>query len=295
VCSSDLGLSSAQTVVTPEARGRVGYEEVIVNGWGAGCSVAIRHFRYPPAAEGTQMDPNWGRLGTVTLEPDKRQPTVNWFMQVKDGSPYYKGWMIAAEDQLSRAGYETQGFYERVRPDPVAPNRDLEPLIKSTASLRVGYTVAYASAPYALSRVYYSPLGNCAFLVFERPGYPPNLFKYQLVRVPVEVRRERAQAHLTNALLLYKNLNDVYGALEEAATAASMDPRLAEARYHHAAMLAVHGRFEDSLKELREAVQLDPNYGKVARKAIEFEDLWKQPRFKQAIEVKPGSMPLNPR
>lgn len=289
---ASLGL--AQDYPQPESRIRYGHEEVAVLGWNDGCSLAIRHFRFPPSVEGAQVDPVWGRLGTVSLDPGKRQPTVKWQLQVKDGFPYFKGYETAAHDQLTRAGYTRAGLMERIRPDPIAPGRGLEPVIRSTASLRVGYSVAYASAPYALSRVHYSPLGMCAFLVFERPGWPPNVHKYQLVRVPLDARLERARAHLLNSVLLYRNHSDTYGALEEAAIAAATDPRNSEGRYRHALMLAVHGRFEETIKELREAVVLDRKWAEAAREAIEFEDLWKQERFKQALQVPAGTLPLDP-
>lgn len=283
-----------QDAIAPEGRLRFGYEEAQVIGWNDACSVAIRHFRYPPSVEGAQVEPNWGRLGTVSLAPDRSRPTTRWALQIKEGLPFSKGYELAAGEQLSRGGYKKPGFVERVRLDPVAEGRDLESVIKTTASLRVGYSVGYASAPYALTRIHYSPLGNCAFLVFQKPGYPPQVYKYQLVRVPIEARRRRAEAHLTNALLLYKKASDTYGALEEAEISSGMDPRLSEARYHHAVMLAVHGRFDDSLKELHEAVVLDGRWAKAAREAIEFEDLWKQARFKQALAVPAGTMPLDP-
>lgn len=286
--------ASAQDNPKPESRARHGHEEVAVLGFNDGCSIAIRHFRFPRSVEGAQVDPVWGRLGTVSLDPEKRQPTVQWQLQVKEGFPYYKGYDAAAQDHLARVGYTHAGFVERIRPDPIATGRGLEPIIRSTASLRVGYAVAYASAPYALSRIHYSPLGTCAFLVFERPGWPPNVHKYQLVRVPLDARQERARAHLLNSLLLYRNHSDTYGALEEAAIAAATDPKTSENRYRHAVMLAVHGRFEEALKELREAVVLDRKWAQAAREAIEFEDLWKQERFKQALEVPAGTMPLDP-
>jgi len=275
-------------------RARFGYEEVALVGWNDGCSIAIRHFRYPPSVEGAQVEPNWGRLGTVSLEPDSIRPTTRWAFQVKEGYPFSKGYVLAGVEQLSRGGYKRTGFVERVRPEPVAEGRDLESIIKTTTSLEVGYTVPYASAPYALSAVHYSPLGTCAFLLFQKPGYPPNLYKYQLVRVPVEVRRRRAQAHLTNALLLYKKASDTYGALDEAEISAAMDPRLSEARYRYALLLSVHGRFDESLKELHEAVLLDGKWAKEAKIAVEFEDLWKQARFKQALVVPAGTLPLDP-
>lgn len=295
VLISLLAFPAAAQPAAADLRARYGYEEVVVLAWNEACSIGIRHYRYPGSVEGAPVDPMWGRLGAVSLDPGETRAKVNWLLQVKPGYAYYKGYQTAAEDQLNRGGYTRNGFVERVRTEPVASGRGLESLIKSTASLEVGYNVAYASAPHALSRVYYSPLGTCAFLVFERPGIPPDLFKYQLVRVPVETRRKRAEAHITNALLLYKKDGDLYGALEEAEIAAGMDPRLAEARYRYAALLSAHGRFEEALKELREAVTLERSYAKTARAAIEFEDLWKQPRFKQAIAVADGTMPLKPR
>src|SRR5438876_10364063 len=107
----------------------------------------------------------------------------------------------------------------------------------STTSLRIGYAITIPPAPYYLSQIEYSPLGTCAFLLFEKPGRPPNVYRYQLVRVPLDARRKRAQAHLNNALLLYRKGDDLDGALEEAQIAAGMDPRLAEARFYHAALL----------------------------------------------------------
>lgn len=287
--------ATARGAMSPEEqRLKYGYEEVVVLGWNEGCSVAIRHFRYPAVVEGSQADPASGRMGTVTLEPDQSRAAVKWALQVKEGSPYTSHYAAATQTSLQRVGYTRPGYVERVRPEPVVPGKGFERL-KSTGSLEVGYALPWASAPYAMSRIHYSPLGTCAFVVFERPGVPPNLFKYQLARVPVEVRRKRAEAHVAHALALYHRQSDLYGALEEAEIAATMDPRLAQARYHYAALLATHGRNEEALKELREAVLLDDRYVKAATEAVEFEELRKQPRFKKALELQAGVMPLRPR
>lgn len=277
--------------MTPEeSRLKYGYEEVVVLGWNAGCSIAIRHFRYPAVAEGSQADPASGRMGTVTLEPDQTRAMAQWALQVKEGSPYTSHYAQATQDNLARAGYSKPGSAERLR-NARAASSEFETL-NSTSSLEVNYTLGWATAPYKMTRVHYSPLGTCAFVVFERPGVPPNLFKYQLARVPLEVRRKRAKKHVAHALALYHRHSDLDGALEETEIAATMDPRLAEARYHYSALLATHGRFDEALKELREAALLDARYVKVATEAVEFEDLRKQPRFKKALELPVGVLPL---
>ena len=265
-------------------RNRYGYEEVAVLGWNDACSVALRHYRYPPFAEGAEPEPVAGRVGAVVLKPDSALPRGVWTLEVKEGTLWDRAQAAAAHDALTRIGFTRQGLRERLRKEPAPPGGPRLATFESTASLRVGYAVPIPSAPYSLSWVDYSPLGNCAFLLYEKQGRPPGVYRYQLVRIPLDVRRERAQAHLKNAELLYRKGEDTYGSLDEAEIAAGMDPRLGEARYRYAMMLALHGRFDEALRELREAVVIDPAYGRQAKEAVEFDDLHGQPRFKKAIE-----------
>ncbi|MBI4422934.1 MAG: hypothetical protein HY554_04375 [Elusimicrobia bacterium] len=272
---------------------RYGYEEFAFLGWSKTCSAAIRHLRYPPSARGA--DPIWSRLGALSLEPDAERAQPRWLLSTgSPGTHWDPSRSEAASQVLAREGYGEPGFLETVRLGPAPALKDLA-AVRTPATLDVAYRVAWPPKPHALSRVYYSALGNCALTVFERPGAPTDAYRYELVRLPVEARRRRAQSHLNAAVLLYRSENDLYGALEEARVAATMDPRLGEARYRHATLLAAHGRFEEALRELTEAVKLDARHGASAKKALEFEDIRKQPRFAEAIKPGRGTLPLDPR
>ena len=271
-------------------KNRFGYEEVSLLGWNDACAVALRHLRYPPSPEGGPIDPEAGRIGAVALAPDSTKAAPTWTLIVKEGTLWDRGQAAAAQDAMARAGFTRSGYRERLYKEPVVGGLGIETLA-STASLRIGYQVSIPTAPYSLVQIDYSPLGTCAFLLYEKPGHPPNLYRYQLARVPLDARRKRAQAHLNNGLLLYRKGNDIFGALAEVEIAAAMDPRLGDARYHHAALLAVHGRFEEALAELREAVLLDEKYARMAKEAVEFDDL-KGPRLEEVLKPPKGLIPI---
>lgn len=267
----------ASAVVMPS------HEELRFIGWNDGCSVAIEQYRFPALGEGLLAEPSYGRIGTVSLDAEQTRPSVAWVLEQGGKLLWNKTQARATSDQLARAGYSKAGYREAIRPEPAAKRPGLDWNLRSTATFEIGYDPGWAPPEFALSRVYYSPLATCAFMVFERRGSDRDAFRYQLVRTTPPVRRQRSQWHLTNGILLYTQESDMYGGLDETRTAAEMDPRLAEARFQYARLLAAHGRFDEAIAELKEAVILDRSYSDMARKAVEFDDVRGWKRFKEAL------------
>jgi len=277
---STVGTSAASI----QTGGRPAREEFELLGFGSACSAAFRYYRYPATGEGLEDNPSWGRIGIVTLAPDSTRETVQWVFEQAGGLNFDKDLAAVASENLVRSGWSRKAYRETVRPDPTADRPGLDEMIRSTTSFELGYAVPdWPSRPMRLSQVHYSPLSTCALAVFELDGAATEAFRWKLVRLPADARRARAQAHVVNAQLLYSDYGDIYGALEETATAAAMDPRFAEGRYKHAILLGAHGRFEDALKELEAALALDRRYARMAKEAIEFQDVRKQSRFKDLV------------
>lgn len=277
---SSVGASAASV----QTGGRPAREEFELLGFGDACSAAFRYYRYPATGEGLEDNPVWGRVGIVTLAPDATRETVQWVFEQAGGLNFDKAMAAVAAENVGRSGWTRKGWTETVRPEPAANRPGLDELIRSTVSFDLGYAVHdWPAPPFRLSRVVYSPLSTCALAVFERDRAPTDAFRWKLVRLPADARRARAQAHVVNAQLLYADYGDIYLALEEAATAAAMDPRFSEGRYKHAVLLAAHGRFDEALKELEASIALDRRYARMAKDAIEFQDVRRQGRFKELI------------
>lgn len=281
------GLASAQDgrVVDTGRATRAGYDEFRFVGFNKACSAAIEYFSYPATGKGLQGVPEAWKIGTITLEPGSKREIESW----RYAGVIQEAWRRAEADMalesLAREDYGRPGFPETVRAAPPAKHPDLGKILPNPRILRSGYRVRWPKAPWRLAGVRYHPLGNCALVLFRDEARPRESWSWKLVRLlDPGVRRERARAHLTNGLLLYE-ASDIYGALEETAIAAAMDPGYAAARYHHAVLLAAHGKFDLALVELEAAVGADSDFKAKARTAVEFERLRGRPGFRKLTDT----------
>jgi tetratricopeptide (TPR) repeat protein len=262
-----------------------GREELAVIGWNAACSVAVTHLAYPRLGE-----PIGAQIGTLSIAPGEEQAKTRWTIEWSGANSWLAGPARQAIQDLIAAGYDHRGFTEEIRPEPVAPGRDLEAVLVSTASLQARQAQGWPDEDWRLARIHFNRLGTCALVVFDKEG---PFFRYVLARIyNPQARAVRARAHLTNGLMLFGQ-SDLEGALAETRIAAAMHPEGAANRYHHAAMLCLSGYLQEAIAELSEAVKLKPEYRKKALKDIDFEAVAKQPRFRALMKgttAAPSSM-----
>ncbi|MDE2293764.1 MAG: hypothetical protein KGL53_16915 [Elusimicrobia bacterium] len=272
------------TVVEVGTATRTGYEEFSVLGWGQGCSVALEYLRYPPQGQGLSGIPDAFRVGTLTLAPDADAAKERW---VYDGSSggFSRRTLRAAEARLrGPERYERPGTVERNRWAPVADQPGLAALLTSTEAFHTDPPLTGLDPRFRFKDVYYSPLLSCALFVFKDPDSPHDGTRWRLARLSDPgVRRKRARAHVSNALLYYRNRADLYSAEAELAVASDMDPRYALARYYHAVLLTAYGRFDEALASLKVAVQQDGIWARQAREAPEFDPLRGDERFQAVL------------
>jgi tetratricopeptide (TPR) repeat protein len=197
--------------------------------------------------------------------------------------------MDAAAARLRDQGrHDRRGTYERLRHGRVADQPGLEALLTSTAVFQSDPPLGGFPARFKFSTVYYSPLISCALFDFVDPASPRDGHRLALARLPEPgVRRSRARAHVSNALLFYRNEGDLTSAEAELAVASTMDPQYALARYNHALLLSLHGRFNEALESLKAAVSRDGAYAVEARKAPELEALKDDPRLAALLASAP--------
>jgi len=270
---------------------KAGTDEFVIIGWNQGCSIALGYKSYPRLGKGMVGIPDEWRVGTVSLPPDSDTE-----VRTSSYDPSKGYWDPSRWDhtvgKLKDARYDQPGYPEEIRAAEVTERPDIAASILSTGSLKVSQVVDWPDARFRFARVIYNPLGSCALLVYRDEKRPQQSYDFKLVRLSdVSVRRDRAKAHAVNGLLLYKNQSDIYAALEELAIAEAMAPRYSLALYYHAQLLALHGDFEESLKRLRKVFSEEPSYRKKAKKAIEFEAMRKDPRFKALVKGRPEPRP----
>ncbi|MFH1724413.1 MAG: tetratricopeptide repeat protein [Elusimicrobiota bacterium] len=275
----------ATLIVEQGTRTVAGYDEFLFLGWNDACSVAIQYFGYPPAGQGLQGIPDRWRIGSFTIPPDDVDEEIYWAYRWKEGRHWDRTASEKATEKLLREGYTVSGRVETIRDAPTADQPGLDEILHSTATFEIAYRMTWPPSQYRLTHVHYSPLGTCVFFVFRDLTAPRDGYRTKLARIHNPgVRRKRARAHATNGLLLYKQGVDLYAAEEELAIAVATDPDYPLGRYYHAMLLALHGRFEESLEDLKEAVARDPRYAKKAEEAVEFESLYRDQRFKAIVE-----------
>ncbi len=258
-------------------------EEFSFLGWGQACSAAVRHIQLPARGEGLGEPKEW-RLGSLSIPPDSSKIKEDWSMDSSQNRFWDPSLARNTAAKLSRK-HPQRGYTEIVRDAPLGPSPELAGLILTTAPFQTPPT-RWPASPFALRRVHYHPLGNCALLVFHEAGAGRKArFKWNLVRVlNPGVRKQRAHAHATNGILLYTKSSELDGAMEELAIAARMDPYYPPARYYHALLLAAQGRLDEALPELKTAVKLDAKLAEEAKDSAEFELLRDDPRFLAIVD-----------
>ncbi|TBR22559.1 tetratricopeptide repeat protein [bacterium] len=287
--AAPAGAQGRNTYIAVGTATRSGYEELSVVGWGEGCSVAVKYLRYSPEGQGLRGVPDAFRIGTITLAPDAAEQSVRWTLSSEGGRGWSAEDMAAAAARLRDEGrHDRSGTLERLRAGRVADQPGLEALLTSTAVFQSDPPLGGFPERYRFSGVHYSPLVSCGLFDFVDPRSPRDGHRLVLARLPEPgVRRSRARAHVSNALLFYRNEGDLTSAEAELAVASAMDPQYALARYNHALLLSLHGRFNEALESLKAAVKRDGEYAVQARKAPELEALKDDPRLAAVLAAAP--------
>lgn len=259
-------------------------EELSVIGWDTACSVAVTHLAFPRLGDAIVAEPIGTQIGTLTIPPGGQKAAPDWKADWGGANSWSAGTAQKAVSELVAAGYDHRGFPEEIRPDRIAPQRDLEEIIRSTDTLGARGAKDWPEADWIPRRINYNRLATCALVVFERKQAGKPFFRYVLARLyNTSARVVRSRAHLNNGLLLFGE-GDLPGALAETAIAAGLYPQGPANRYHHAAMMALSGYLEESIAELAEALKLKPEYRAQALKDLDFESVRKHPRFKALMK-----------
>lgn len=255
-------------------------EELSVIGWNKACSVAVAHLAYPRLGQAVVGEPIAARIGALTIPPGAEDFTTDWKTDWAGANTWQAGPARKAMQNLIAAGYDHRGFLEEIRPDPIAPGRGLEELIRSTATLGLRATKDWPATDWRMARIDYNRLATCALVIFEKKQDGKPFYRYVLARLyNTQVRAERSRAHLTNGLLLF-GAGELPGALAETGIAVSLYPEGPANHYHHGAMMALSGHLEGSIAELGQAIKLKPEYRAQALKDQDFEAVAKHPRFR---------------
>lgn len=279
--AEDDGKVYVPKLVDTGTRTLTGYDEFRFLGWNDGCSVAYQYLSFPPVGEAMQGVPVRWDIGSWAIRPGEVEPRVSWVEHGIAGSSWDKARAERGLAWLSKRGYYRQGRMERVRRPQETDPQGLEPALPSTTTFQLGYKTLWPPPKFKLSEVYYSPLATCGFFVFRDTTNVRDSYTFKLVRIQNPgVRHLRARMHVSDGLMLYQ-ASDIYGALQELATASAIDPDYALARYHHAVLLTTHGAPEEALEELAAALTLDPKFLEQAKTAVEFAKLRKTPQYKK--------------
>lgn len=257
------------------------HEKLSLLGWGDGCAVALSHLGYPKTGQAIATDPTAARIGVLRIAPGETDAVEEWRLSLHGAWTWNPRQAAKVLADLKTQGYVKPGAIEELREVQVSSQRDLPRLLQSTDSLKAVSSQPYPQPPWRWARIHYEPVATCALLVYERKRDGKLSYDYRLVRVNnAAARRDRAEAHLTNALIIFQD-GDLQGALSETEVAAAIAPNYAPGRYHHAAMMALTGRVEATVDELEAAVKLDPKLKKRAKKDKDFETLRWHPKFKE--------------
>lgn len=257
-------------------------EELDVLGWNDACSVALTQRVYPKFGQAIHGEPISSRTGTVTIAPGSEKSTSKWFHEARG----VNSWSPAALEKVARAlrklGYTRTGYREVVRAQVSKAQPGLYEAILSTANLSLRPGHAFPDAGWRWSGADYSPLGTCALLLFETES-PPARHDWRLVRVyNPRARLDRSRAHAANSRLLFAD-GELEGAVAEAGTAASLAPESAVARYVYSTLLAMSGREDEAMRELKAATTLDPKRAADAKNDRDFDSLRKRRDFRDLV------------
>lgn len=257
-------------------------EELALLGWNDACSVAIKHHVYPARGSAIYGEPVGTRLGTVTIAPGEQVQKDRWFYEASGPNTFDAARIARIEKDLRKLGYKRKGYPETVRPDPSREQPGLAETILSTATLNLREGPAWPGAGWRWSGADYSPLGTCALLLFDSLDSPPRKTWLMARTYNPRLRLERSRAHAANARLLF-SAGELEGAVAEAGTAAALAPEAALSRYVHAALLAMSGRDDAAVAELRAAIERDPRKRKEARADRDFESLRARRDFRDLV------------
>jgi hypothetical protein len=257
-------------------------EELLVLGWNDACSISVKHLVYPPLGVAIHAEPIATRLGTLTVQPGEQRTDTKWFYEASGPNTYDPKKVAGIERDLRKLGYGRKGYPETVRPDPSTIQPGLAETLLTTATLRLRPGLAWPGAGWRWSGAHYSPLGTCALLLFESTsGIPRKTWLLARTYNP-RVRLERSRAHAVNSRLLF-SAGELEPAAAEAGTAASLAPESAQNRYVYATLLAMSGRDDEAVAELRVAIELDPKRRKEARSDADFETLRPRQDFRDLL------------
>jgi tetratricopeptide (TPR) repeat protein len=257
-------------------------EELTLLGWNDACSVAVKHHSYPTRGTAIYGEPIGTRLGTMTITPGEQAQKARWFYEASGPNTYDAARIARIEKDLRKLGYKRKGYPETVRPDPSRAQPGLAETILTTATLNLRGGLAWPGKEWRWSGADYSPLGTCALLIFDSVEAPPRKAWLMARTYNPRLRLERSRAHAANARLLF-SAGELEAATAEAGTAAALAPEAALSRYVHAALLAMSGRDDKAVAELRAAIALDPRKRQEAREDADFESLRARRDFRDLV------------
>ncbi len=251
-----------------------------VVGWNDACGVGITILSYPKVGEAIAGDPISTRVGTVNIPVAKDLSETVWTLQADGPLSFAQKDLDKAEKDLKAAGYSRPGYPEIIQDVPVGDQPLLAEAILSTGTLKPRLKSGWPGPEWRWSGANYNPLGTCGLLVYDSRAEPLH-YRFLLLRVyNTRLRTDRSYAHASNSRLLFDTGN-LDAAAVEAETAALLDPELPIARYEHAAMLALTGRTDQAMDELKAAVKLDPKYAAKARSDEDFDELKDREDFRE--------------
>lgn len=268
-------------------------EEYRIVGWNDACSVAVERYAYPVLGQAIVGEPITSRIGTLAIVTAKPTVETRWVFEADGANTYDKVSIPAFRKKLRKAGYDRPGFNETIRDAVTVESPGSAEVILSTAILEARPDFWPDTAQWRWGRAHYNPLSTCALLVYEKIG-ERDRFKFILTRIyNAGARSDRGRAHTTNGRLLF-NAGDLSGALAETEIGARMAPEVGATRYHYAAMLAMNGRLDDSLRELLAAIKLDERFAGKAAKDEDFDSLRNRQDFQELVLKQERAPPPSP-
>lgn len=276
-----LALALASLAPSPCRAQAIWKETFELIGWNKQCSVAVSHLGYPKVGEAIADEPLMTRLGTLTIPAEGREVSAHWLLELDGRGSWNPPAAAAARESLKKAGYTRPGFPETVRDAPVVQERDLPRLLSTTDTFKAAGAGFPPPPPWRLARVHYAPFSSaCALFVYTRGSAAQPFHKLFLLRIGnPTIRFDRADAHVTNALLLFEK-GRLTEAIDEAQIAAALAPEQSLSRYTYGELLALDGEVEAALAELAAAIKIDPANKRKARKDKDWDALKRDRRFK---------------
>lgn len=257
-------------------------EEYAIVGWNNACSVAVERYAWPVLGQAIHGEPITSRVGTLAIVTERPVVETRWVYEADGANTYDRGAISSFRRKLRKAGYDRRGFDETIRDAVTVDSPGSAEVILSTAILQARPDFWPDTREWRLGHVHYNPLSTCALLVYDRIG-ERDRYKFILTRIyNANARPERGRAHTTNGRLLF-NSGDLAGALAETEIGARAAPEVGGARYQYAAMLALNGHIDESMRELLAAAKLDEAFAKKAAKDEDFDSLRGRQDFQELI------------